>query len=433
MNRFYRCRRSAAGFTLPIVTGTGSVMVLIAAALISNAQSGQTIANMQSKSERASNAAEIGVTRLQSYLARQRLLATQNSTQWATVMARLNAEIGSCPTLFSDNAQTTGQSYAQGEWLEAGQADQQYRMLSYAYQPQPGSNGQIGVATLTVEGRVTSGLSPAVSRLAVEIPIAIASSPPSPPALWAQNFNLSNTAQITGDVRAQRCPDLTDADRVPGITSANLAMGDSNQPSGTITAAADPLWPLPFLAPASALSVPVIRDDLTLPRVHDLPDAQGNFDYIVDADSLNNSIQLADDQKITIKVEASQTVNLYTRGNIDIGGGQVIVNVIGDPQPHPEKLRIYGSDRTLQFSIKDSAKVMAFIHAPLAAGIAWATPTVGTGITGGLWLQQWDTASHNSRLPIRQMGRWHDLVRRPTEQLGLQLQPISRWQRQEQD
>jgi hypothetical protein len=47
--------------------GIGIVMVLIAAALINRVQNDQAIAGMQFRSEGAINAAEIGITRLQSF------------------------------------------------------------------------------------------------------------------------------------------------------------------------------------------------------------------------------------------------------------------------------------------------------------------------------------------------------------------------------
>jgi Tfp pilus assembly protein PilX len=414
--RFNRSRHQDQGFTIPTVMGIGIVMVLIAAALINRVQNDQAIAGMQFRSEGAINAAEIGIIRLQSFLTQNRLFATQNSAQWETLVTNLNNEIGSCPSLSLNSAWREGQSYAQGQWLNAGQADHQYRMLSYNYRSQPGSNGQVGLATLTIEGQVTGGLRPAVSRLAVEIPIATTSSALAPPALSAKSFNLDSVAKVNGDVRAHACPDLADVDRVPGIADTNLT-------AGKITAGIDTFWPQPQLAPASAISLPAIKSSITLPRRADFPDAQGNFDYVVDADASNNSIQLPDDQKIAVQVAANQSVNLYVRGNIDFGGGQVNMPV-GETQPHPEKLRIYGSDRTLRFSIKDSASVMALIHAPLAIGSSEAAPKIGTGITGSLLLQQWDSATHHSQLPIKQLGG------QPEQQRGIQLQPISNWQRQ---
>lgn len=416
LKKFERARRQEQGFTIPTVMGIGIIMVLIAAALINRVQNDQAIAGMRFRSEGAINAAEIGITRLQSFLTQKRLFATQNSAQWEALVANLNNEISACPNLDISNEWQAGQDYAQGRWLNAGQVNHQYRLLSYSYLSQSGRNGQVGLATLSVEGQVTGGLRPAVSRLAVEIPIITASSLPTPPALSAKSFNMSSTAKVTGDVKAHACPDLADADRVPGIANTNLT-------AGKITAELDTFWPSPYLAPASAISVPVIKSNIVLPRPADFPDAQGNFDYVVDSDALNNSIRLADDQKITVQVAANQSVNLYTRGNIDLGGGQVVVQVAGATQPHPEKLKIYGSDRTLKFAIKDSASVMALIHAPLAIGSSQAAAKIGTGITGSLLIQQWDTATNHSQLPIKQLGG------QPEQQLGIQLQPISSWQR----
>lgn len=422
-DRLVRSRRQEQGFTIPTVMGIGIVMVLIAAALINRVQNDQAIAGMQFRSEGAINAAEIGVVRLQSFLTQNRLFATQNSAQWETLVTNLNNEIGSCPNLALNNAWIEGQGYAQGQWLNAGQAKHQYRLLSYNYRSQPGSNGQVGLATLIVEGQVTGGLRPAVSRLAIEIPIATASSSSPPPALWAKSFHMDSATKVTGDVWAHTCPDLADVDRVPGIANTNLI-------TGKITAELDTFWPQPHLAPASAISLPVIKGNITLPRLADFPDAQGNFDYVVESDAFNNSIQLPDDQKITVQVAANQSVNLYTRGNIDLGGGQVNLPVAGETQPHPEKLRIYGSDRTLKFSLKDSASVMALIHAPLAIGSSWAAPKIGAGITGSLLLQQWDTATHRSQLPIKQLGSWPVAAQPPAQQSAIQLRPISSWQRQ---
>jgi hypothetical protein len=235
---------------------------------------------------------------------------------------------------------------------------------------------------------------------------------------------MSRPAQVTGNVRVQACPD-----RQPGITSENLTVNAAGQPSGEIATAIYPFIPQPPLVPTTAIPLPPIKTNITLPRPGDQPDDRGNFHYALAADALDNSIQLTDGQSLNVRLATDQNVNIYASGNIDLGGSQVTVQVTSDRRSHPDKLRIYGSDRTRKFSIKDSASVAAFIHAPQAEGWGWSSPQIGNGITGGLWLHSWDSDTHNSKLPIQQQGSWHSLGIASADQLGWRLRPLRSWQR----
>ena len=159
----------------------------------------------------------------------------------------------------------------------------------------------------------------------------------------------------------------------------------------------------------------------------DLPDANGEYHYLVDIDSASSgySIKLQDIDRITINLAASQKVNLYLKGNIDLAGSQT-VNV----NPTHPNLRIYGSAQTIKLTIKDTASITAFIHAPLAdaQSISSSPPNPSKNITGALWVKSWDSATSPNEIPIIQSGDWSDFGIAKIDQPS-QISPISYWQR----
>ena len=166
-----------------------------------------------------------------------------------------------------------------------------------------------------------------------------------------------------------------------------------------------------------------------MPRVSsiDIPDAKGEYHYLVDIDnsSSRHSIKLQDLDRLKIDVTATQKVNLYLKGNIDLAGSQT-----SDVNPTHPNLRIYGSAQTLKFKIKDNAEITAFIHAPFAdaSSISSATPNPDRNITGALWVKSWDSATNPSEIPIIQAGNWSDFGIIKVEQPP-QISPVSAWQR----
>ena len=203
----------------------------------------------------------------------------------------------------------------------------------------------------------------------------------------------------------------------------------SSFPSGQIIADPFTLIPVPKIAPTTAILLPAITTSIQLPRVSsiDIPDAKGEYHYLVDIDnpSSGHSIKLQDLDRLKINVTATQKVNLYLKGNIDLAGSQTI-----DVNPTHPNLRIYGSPQTLKFKIKNNAEITAFIHAPFAdaSSISSATPNPDRNITGALWVKSWDSTTNSSEIPIIQSGDWSDFGITKIEQPP-QINPVSYWQR----
>jgi hypothetical protein len=411
-----RSRPNDQGFTLPTAMGMGFILMLVTAAMLERARSEQITATSRAKSELSMAVAEAGITRFQSFLDRQRLLVTSNLSNWQPDLTALASNIGQCV------AQAEAQTYAQGDWLQLPTG--RYRLRNYNYYPQPGTNGQIGIGKLFLEGQTITG-SQATSLMAVEIPVSL--TPTALPALWTTELNLSKEQKITGNVRVRTCPDLTN--RVAGISTENISLGVTGQPSGSITASIFP-WPQARPMPNKTIDLPMIQGDLTLPRPGDWPNDQGVYNYVVQRNSSDESIVLPVGKKLTVKLKENEAVNLYTKGNIAIGG-EILARNETTNVLLPHKLRIYGGVDTTKFLLSDSATITALIHAPLAKGEGYSATSMGKGLTGILWLKSWNSNYQNSRLSIEQAGSWADLEIPPEERLGVRLHPLSSWQRKD--
>ena len=74
--------------------------------------------------------------------------------------------------------------------------------------------------------------------------------------------------------------------------------------------------------------------------------------------------------------------------------------------------------------------LLAFIHAPLADAKSIKSDTLNPNknITGGLWVNSWDSATSPTEIPIIQAGNWSDFGIAKLEQPA-QISPISSWHR----
>jgi Tfp pilus assembly protein PilX len=416
------------GFALPVAIGMGLVMIIVAASMIGRVQSDRVITNSQRETSRALSASEAGIIRVQSFLDRHKILATSNLTEWSSILDNLPTPQASCRLIDLISAKQQTELFKNNNWIDLDNRDRnkgRYKIIDYQYRD--------GVGKLTIAGEIDAyGTTQHSSKstLTVEIPIGNESANIAPPALWANTFNLNTNQKVTGQIQAAACPQLPDMDLdgVVGVDINNISL-ISGIPNGKIIA--DPFTPVPApkVAPATATPLAAITSSIQLPRLSsiDTPDAKGEYHYLVDIDDATSghSIKLKDLDTIKIDVTANQKVNLYLKGNIDLAGGQTI-NV----NPTHPNLRIYGSSQTLKFSIKDNASITAFIHAPFAdaKSISSTTPNPNKNITGGLWVNSWDSASSPTEIPIIQAGNWSDFGIAKLEQPA-QISPISSWQR----
>ncbi len=405
------------GFTLPVAMGMGFILMLITAAMLERARNEQVISSSRARSELSMAVTEAGVTRFQSFLDRQRLLVTRDLANWPVDLTNLANNVGHCV------AQTEAQTYSQQDWLNLPTG--QYRLRDYSYQSQPGADGQIGIGKLLLEGQTTAKPSQASSLLAVEIPVSL--TPTALPALWATSVNLDRNQKITGDVRVRTCPDPTG--RVQGTHPENIVLGTTGQPTGSISATIFP-WPQARPVPYRNLDLPMIDKSKTLPLSGDSPDDQGVYHYLVKSDVNNNSIKLSASEKLQVKLQPGESVNLYVAGNLSIKGQILAIDAVTKAL-QPQKLRIYGGVDTREVSLFDSATITAMIHAPLADGRGYQATKMGQGLKGILWLKSWNSDHEQSRLSIEQAGSWADLEIPPEERLGVRIHPPSNWQRRD--
>ncbi|MCY7368785.1 MAG: hypothetical protein LH474_11615 [Chamaesiphon sp.] len=427
-NSLYTININQAGFALPVAIGMGLVMIIVAASMIGRAQSDQVITNSQRETSRALSTSEAGIIRVQSFLDQHKILATKNLDKWSNTLDNLSPYQGTCPLINLVTAKQQTELFKNSNWINLDHSDQnkgRYKIVDYQYRD--------GIGKLTVAGEIdayNTTQNSAKSTLTVEIPIGNESAKIAPPALWANTFNLNPSQKITGQIQAVACPQLPniDPDGIVGIDFSNISL-ISGIPSGQIIA--DPFTPVPApkVAPPSAISLPAITASIQLPRLRsiDIPDPKGEYHYLVDVDdpTSGHSIKLTDLDLVTINVNATQKVNLYLKGNIDLAGSQTRnVNPV-----HPN-LRIYGSAQTLKFSIQDNASITAFIHAPFAdaKSISSSTPNLNKNITGGLWVNSWNSATNLNEIPIIQSGDWSDFGISKLEQPA-QISPVSSWKR----
>jgi hypothetical protein len=416
--RFARRDKSGdQGFTLPTAMGMGFMLMMITAAMLERARNEQVISSSRARSELSMTVTEAGVTRFQSFLDRQRLLVTRDLANWPVDLTNLTNNVGHCVP------QTEAQAYSQKDWLSLPTG--QYKLRDYSYQSQPGSNDQIGIGKLLLEGRTTSNPSQASSLLAVEIPVSL--TPTALPALWTTAVNLDRNQKITGDVRVRACPDPTG--RVAGTRTENIEVGVTGQPTGSISASIFP-WPQARPVPYHNLDLPMIDKNKTLPLPSDSPDAQGVYHYVVKSDVNNDSIKLSASEKLQVKLKPGESMNLYVTGNLSIKG-QILAIDEATKALQPQKLRIYGGVDTKEISLFDSATITAMIHAPLADGRGYKATKMGQGLKGILWLKSWNSDHDQSRLSIEQAGSWSDLEIPAEERLGIRIHPPSSWQRRD--
>jgi hypothetical protein len=426
----YRSNSSQSGFAMPLALGLGLVMMIVSASTIARSQSDRTTTNFQKEANRALSISEAGAVRVQSFLDRYKLLANKNLDRWVDTLNTLPEFQRNCNSIDIAIAKQQSQLFKDRDWIRLDKNNPnkgRYRIIDYQY--------QAGVGTLTVAGSIdayntSEHSSTSILKLVIPIESEIAKIPP--PALWAATFKTNPKQQIRGQIRGVICPQPTskDPDGITGIDRTNITQIDGKVTGKII---ADPFIsiPPPKDAPNIAARIPAITTSIRFPlNASDLPDENGEYNYLVDIDDPTSkySIKLQDSNRIQIDIAPKHKINLYLKGNIDLAGSQTI-SVNSSTQPN---LRIYGSNKTTKFNIKNNASITAFIHTPFAVAknIKSTTTISGGNITGGIWVKSWDSATSQGEISIIQSGTWKDLGIEADAQPP-QLNPVSHWRRVE--
>jgi hypothetical protein len=427
LSYLWRINRSQSGFAMPLSLGLGLVMIIVTASTIARSQSDRTTTHVQKETNRALSISEAGAIRVQSFLDRHKLLANQNLDRWLDTLNSLPELQVNCDLIDISIARQQSQVFKNHDWIELDNNDPnkgRYKIIDYRY--------QVGIGTLTIAGAIdaynTDG-NTSTSILKLQIPIESEIAKIPPPGLWANTFKMSSKQQINGQIRAVSCPQVSNdnPDGVAGIDRTNIAQIDG-QLTGEIIADPFTSIPMPKMAPHTAEPIPAITSSIAFPlRASDLPDDNGEYNYLVDIDSpaSNHSIKLKDIDTIFLNIAPNRKVNLYLKGDINLGGSQTSnVNLL-----HPN-LKIYGGEKTTKLIIKDNASIAAFIHAPFAEAknIKSTMPNSTRGITGSIWVKSWDSSTSNGEISIVQAGTWTDFGVDAAAQPP-QVNPVSYWAR----
>ena len=463
-------RSKHQGFALPITLGLGLIMILIASTMIARSQGDQVTASAQKATNQSLSVAEIGITRYQSLINNNRLIAIYPRTGDPSAPSWVNAssikKINNCPGVGASQVIDA----ATQNWRDVDSNDSskgQYRLVEYVYNHNQ-KGVVLGTGTLTVEGRTNQANtgSTSTSKLTVNIPVVNEAINTPVAGLWlkdvTQNMG-SNT--IKGNI-------LVDACSLPsGVSNSNVTTGYKSiaNPNNSFPDAPGlPTFNLNTI-PVNSMSTRIWNQ--TLPKVGDLAQADGSYHYLIQGD-------LSQDGGANITISNAKIV-FYVQGNINIGGSASI-----NQTSYPQNLQIYGntfqrnSDGTIKLdasnkpltqygcpagltlpvlippvsdpssyntncptisvSRNSSGSIKALIHASDATGnIASSgtacntsvSPPTGGGFIGTVWVKKLNQQTNSGSPIICAYGNYSDY--NSTRQTSRPSIPsISSWQRQ---
>ncbi|MBJ7898930.1 MAG: hypothetical protein GC158_03165 [Cyanobacteria bacterium RI_101] len=446
-------RPGAGGFVLPLVMMVGLVIAIVGVVMLQQSRSDQIGALNQQFAAKSLSMAEVGVTRLQDLLNKNRYLAMfpdcvsgRNSSgvcQDSSAGAQKSwANVTNIPLLTVCGAAgnpSQVQSLASSQaWIPVNSADPnqgEYRLLTYQYTPTAGTAPGTGI--LTVEGRVnaSSQTSNSLSRLEVKIPVE-----PGPilqdgvPGVWLQSGATGNNT-IQGDVLINDC-----GTSLSGITVTGTDP-DTGQPyAAKYTAMEFPDLPT-GVTPANTLNNP--SGTITLPRLSgttiDTPNAQGIYEYAVNDINFQGGTN-------TLTITPGYKVRFYLQGSINVGSNSDIVHTCVGYTPtsgcKPTDFQIFGYGQPVvngtnitrpKMCMSGNNMLEAFILAPeYTIGVAGTGGGVG-GVKGTVWAYDWSNSggcgSSTNNIVVVQQARWEDLGLEP-KNTPPSLKNVASWSRQ---
>jgi hypothetical protein len=410
------------GFSLAMAMGLGLLMIVASILVIARSQNNQQNTITQVKKSKSLAAAETGISRVESFLARYGTLTAYDHTEWSTTLLG-----GTVDTATS----TTLSNLSVGNYMDFNSTNSglgQYRLVSYDYQAQDTSVGQEhslpGTATLTIEGRAdqlgsgssaTGGIGTVTTRLKVKLPVTAGT--PLFPHLWLNTGTStapinSGLARVRGNARIN--PSTAADSSLPQVESGSGSAEKSNMafpalPSGyTVTDAGSKLAPN---NPPSCSGTPgpatgykmssggSINSDLgggtiTLPRTvanqnpnssvttDDVPGCDGIYRYQVWNLQIDNG---------TLAITPGKKVYIYLGDNLECKGTPCYVNHSCDGvtscKPSDFQILHYrnsGGKFCLPPS-SDGRPVEAFMFSKTATQAGSMGP-----LKGGLWAMGWN-------------------------------------------
>lgn len=457
---------SEQGFAIPIAVGLGFVMLLIGATMIMRSQGDEVTASTQKATNRGLSAAETGITRYQSLINSNRVIATYPLTgtlSWTEAkdipgISTCNGSTVTGATVVKDAANTrwrdvntedlngnetldTGEDLNENKILDRDPSLGQYRIVNYTYSSTPTTFP--GTGTLTVEGRVnqsgsgktaTTSLGTATTRLQVNIPVQQGDINSIPvPGLWL-GTGTPGKNEIQGNVLLSDCNADPSKVNLSKDKSGNVLINpDTGQPYQALYSDIDfpdlPVKPSPSpntltLTDKSSLILPKIGTDKTSTK-----NGETVYEY-----SVANIPKGAN-----ITITPGQKVIFYLDGNIEKGADLTHtcpIDAKGIPLAGcvPNDFQIFGYSSKGTMCPNGTTTIEAFIYAPkYTAGVEGGAGGKG-GFKGSVWVGDWDNGSGcgsaTGNKVLVQNASWTTLGLTP-KNLPPTLSGVSSWQRQE--
>ncbi|HEY9620030.1 MAG TPA: hypothetical protein V6C78_06660, partial [Crinalium sp.] len=293
LRNIFRSRRSEQGFALPTALGFGLVILLVASALLLRSQDDRVDASIQRATSSSLNITEGGVTRLQAFIDANRPVATYNLSQWLTATTSMT-NLGTCGNTTASSVQAFATAATTWQNIDPSDASKgQFRLANYTYTANDATqpHSAPGQGVLEVEGRLPDQQS--VNKLRITIPVQAGDVIGVPvPGVWVRVGGTQNNT-IQGNMLLNDCGVRPTEVR---LTGTDPSTGQPYQLRYTDAQFPDlPPRPQPFLNTLPS----TINDDLTLPRLTDIPvtkQINGQsvqvYEYRVDNLDIHNSKDL---------------------------------------------------------------------------------------------------------------------------------------------
>jgi len=418
--QYYSRNHAKQGFVLPTLIGLGLIMTVVGLTMIGRSSNDQQTAISQKQSAQAQAVAEAGVSEVMQFMNSVPAIADDDLENWENEYEQVKSDCVSNDSNIND--------YAQSNWVELNNPDNQYRVLNYTPGPPEG--------TLRVEGRSNfNSDNPSTSILEVTIPVNNTNQPV--PGLFVEEAELSGGGgssgdggapgnNVDGDVLLKQCANQED-----NVNEGNINGNLRKDPFVEFPEL--PEWPN-YPNETGNIDIGTINSEIKLPD--DNPgyeDSNGVHHYIVDGINLNGS------EKVTIT--GGKKVTFYLRGNVNLSGNTAINHHCADtPGCKPTDFQIYGNNSAdkynggsgstvTKFCISGNSTTDAFIYAP-DAKVGVNGGGSGDGFRGSIWTKKWSASgncgSNANKTFVKQSALWEDLplsLRRNT------IDAPSSWQR----
>jgi Tfp pilus assembly protein PilX len=459
--------RSDKGFVLPLSVAVGAILMLLGVMMIMRASQGDKTAIAAKSNSRSQAVAEAGLTHFQSFLNRNRILATACSTNTAapnctSLPANPLTWNNFCPQTSPPNPSTPG-AYANilNDWNNLNNAAEngQFRLVKYAFNPSsPGGSptNPLGEGELILEGRVNQEGNEAfrISTTRLEVKFQAERTITGIddfPAIW---FNAAGSSSASSDVTFTSapgfliwdtsCPDqsnttntqqfkdrlnsnFSDYREIPGLPFPDLPLNGQTQP--------------PLGTGVYNLPMP-ISSSLRLPRPADVLD-NNQIAYIVPTAVLGNNQEIRfrkEDhpalEKVILYLESGASLTVRDGGRIRLdpgisltiyshGSSIILASENSDPAiDSTTTTRIYGyptpTPSSIEVSGNPSAPLRLFIFAP-QSNVTFDEANV----RGGVWARSWK--GEGTTQLIRDLANTPASLTDPIQ--VPRLRPLTSWRR----